>query len=213
MQFDNWNFWINALQGHPTHCKHGHINVFVKLIKEIFSDTGKILVVGCGEGLEVKVLKDIGFDPVGITLGESNLRYAKETFSDYDIRIMEMHCLNFPPDFFDYVISIHNFEHSFAPMIHCLEVNNALKQNGLWFIAMPEYKYDILLEQGLSHHHPNLIPDEVYEQIFLTCGFQIIDKFLSRKDDYYRENSWLLKKTNKYIHSDVKSALEQRRNY
>ena len=92
-----WNFYTGILQGHPS---VAHTNSSVEGLSFIKDklNVGKILVMGCADGNEVKTFKQLGYDPIGITLGETNIDWAKKNLPDCDVRLMDMHDLTFEPE-------------------------------------------------------------------------------------------------------------------
>jgi len=209
MRRKKFSFYLNGLQGHPSVCKHGHIDDFERIIKNVFPNIGKILVIGCAEGLEVQKLKEMGYEPTGITLGKVNVDYARLHYPDADVMVCDLHDLEFSPQSFDYVVSIHSFEHAYAPFIHCLEVNTVLKEQGQWLIILPAYNED--REDGrISHHHPNVLPSNLHFDIFNKTGFNGLYTESGNIDEYY-SNGYILTKDNSDLHDDVKTILEKRK--
>ena len=212
MRRKKWSMYLNGLQGHPSVCKHGHIEDFEKVMKQVFPEPGKILVIGCAEGLEVQKLKEMGYEATGITLGKVNVEFAKLNYPDVSVVVCDMHDLEFPLHTFDYVVSIHSFEHAYAPFIHCLEVNTVLKEKGKWLVILP--KYNVTREDGcLSHHHPNVLPEHLHVEMFKATGFNVYHHavFDANDLDEYYSNGYFLEKSNKNIHDDVRTTLEKRK--
>jgi len=214
MVIEKWNFYIESLQGHPTRCNSSHTKDGLSFIRNKLP-LGKMLVIGCGEGKEVAVLKALGYDPIGITLGDTNLNYAKITFPDCDIRIMDMHFLDFPSEYFDCAYSNHSFEHSFAPWIQMMELWRVLKPNGKIWIAMPHFRFPNDRNFGevneFSHHHPNLLHPELLKQLFKNTGFKILEHAQNKEGNLYFDNYWLLEKDQdaSSAHPDMRRTLKE----
>ncbi len=188
MRSKKWNFYLNTIQGHPS---VAHTNKSVEGLEYLkkYLPLGKILAIGCADGMEVKALKGLGYDPIGITLGRTNVDWARENLPDCDIRLMDLHDLDFDPETFDCAFSDNTFEHCFAPMLHLLEVWTVLKPGGKFFINIPLF---IDWEDGekkpgnqLDHHHPNLLPPKMHTEMFKVCGFKV---------NQISKNEWLLTK-------------------
>ena len=211
MRFDRkWYTYINVLQGHPS---VAHTNKSAELLKNSVEPNlpkGKCLAIGCADGNEVKALNDLGYDTIGITLGQTNIDWAHENLPEIDIRLMEFHNLQFPNDTFDCVYSDNAHEHCFAPMIHCLEVWSVLKNGGKWLIKMPDMIDDVYGGNQLDHHHPNMYPTKYHKKLFEVCGF--IAKQIDIKNR--NKNDWVLTKdiNAPLLHSSVRQALEARKN-
>ena len=130
----------------------------------------RLLDLGCGWGVEVKVLMDMGYEVVGITLGEGNVRYAKEKFG-IDVKHMDMHDLEFPPEHFDCAVARQTFEHAQAPWIVALQVWTVLKPKGRWFLDLPEpHNPDMWSTQHTCLLYPNQM-----RFIFEKTGFSIVN--------------------------------------
>ncbi len=130
-----------------------------------------VLDLGCGDGGETKTLLDKGYNVIGITLGADNVRMAKESY-EIDLIETDMNILNFKPNSFDAIYSVHSFEHVFSPFITCLEMWRVLRVGGRCCISIPDpdanNSYD-----GLWHY--NLLYTNQIIKMFEMCGFTTIE--------------------------------------
>ncbi len=205
-----WNMYMDTLQGHPT---VAHTDKYAKLLKnsvEPYLPKGKCLAIGCADGMEVQALNDLGYSTIGITLGAINVKWAKENLPDIDIRVMDFHDLRFPNDTFDCAYSDNSYEHTFAPMIHCLEVWSILKLGGKWLIKMPDVEDDVYAGNQLDHHHPNLYPIKYHRKLFEVCGFSV-NNYSSTKERGRNEYVLTKEQTGPVFHSATQTALNKRR--
>ncbi|MHA2053374.1 MAG: class I SAM-dependent methyltransferase [Candidatus Hodarchaeales archaeon] len=189
MRSEKWDFYLNTLQGHPSLAQTNKDNKGLSFITGYLPVGSRLLAIGCADGMEVKVLKDLGYNVTGITLGQINIDWARKYLPDCDVRLMDLHDLEFDPNTFDCAFSDNCFEHCFAPMIHLLEVWTVLKPEGKFYIKMPKF---IDWNEGekkpgnqLDHHHPNMLPPKMHSEMFKVCGFIIEEQ---------EGNNWLLRK-------------------
>jgi len=218
MTTELWNFYIESLQGHPTPCAlsagttEQHIND--KIGKFFLNKDGRVLVLGCGDGKEARLFKNLGFNDVqGITLDTHIIKDPGVT-----IHVRDMHNLRFlESGSINYVYSNHSFEHSFAPFMLCLEVWTVMRPGGVWFIEYPASKFtgrsgaitDPAVNK-VSHHHPNLLRPEEAECLFKTTGFKIIDYTPSGAETFVLERIHKDLLTDYGVHSDVVRTLSAR---
>jgi len=209
--------YINTLQGHPSICSSNHSIESLKFIKnhiplEFFP---KMLNIGAGEGLETKILHDLGYDVTGLINGKINLEYAQHNFPYINFVEADMHDLPFPSELFDCIYTNHTFEHAYSPYIFLLEMYCILKTHGRLWIAMPNFKEltDLTFEDSnkISHHHPNILCYNILKQIFESTGFRII--YCKPIDNMpYFDNPYLLEKQPlSTLHSDVQTLINKRK--
>lgn len=129
----------------------------------------RLLDVGCGPGAELKVLKDLGYTPTGITLGSPNIEYARIHYGITPV-YGDMHDLPFPPESFDVVLCRQVFEHSFAPWLLALEVWIVLRPKGRWILDLPSPRNKAMWAMW----HPSLFYPNQMRFLFEKCGFNII---------------------------------------
>ena len=137
-----------------------------------FYDYKSILDIGAGTGMETNMLTKRNYDPIGITYGKDNIKIAK---TKYNITLLEMdmHMLDFPQDFFDGILSIQTFEHSFSPWLHILEMRRVLRDGGRIFLDVPAAA-DYYMQETIWHTSV-LYPDQI-RALFTKAGFkEIID--------------------------------------
>lgn len=208
---EKWDMYIDTLQGHPTQCRSGHTIESLKFITELIPpDKFPVMLnIGAGEGLETKILHDLGYTSIGIINGETNSKFAKQNYGNMKILFVkhDMHDLPFKSESINAVYMNHTFEHSYAPFIFLIELYCVLKPNGRMWIAMPDFKeitdQTISGESKISHHHPNILCTNLFSQFFQTTGFKILQS---------NNNSYLLEKQDlKFVHSDVKTVILKRK--
>lgn len=129
----------------------------------------KILDLGCGCGIEVKVLEELGYEVMGITMSKADVDYAKSQFG-LNILFMDMHDLNFPANHFDGAISRQSLEHAYSTLLVMLETRIVLKYGGRWFIDLPSPHNK---DMWGGNHRSILYPTQM-RRYFDICGFEIV---------------------------------------
>jgi len=218
MRGEKWDMYIETLQGHPSVCSSSHTIESMEFIKEYLPPDKfpKMLNIGAGEGLETKILNDLGYNAVGVIRGQTNWDFAKKNFPDVSFVDCDMHDLPFRSDSFDAMYLNQTFEHAFAPFFLLLEMYCVLRAGGRAWIAMPEFKEvndptahkDINL---IGYHHPNIICWNLMGQFFKKTGFKVLYKKPVGKDPYF-DNPYLLEKQPiGCLHPNVQMAVNKRK--
>jgi len=152
-----------------------------------FCNKTKILVIGAGDGGEVKLLKEQGYDTVGTTLHWSDKKFAKE-FYDVELYIEDMHDMSFAHGTFDGIYSSHSLEHSISPIIALFEIRRVLKRNGKIYINVPQSGTGN--ETGIQHY--SVLQETLWKHLLNIIGFKDINVYSNDgntimkaiKDDY-----------------------------
>lgn len=218
MRETKWQMYLDTLQGHPSVCSSSHTVEKMKFIVDFIPPKvfPKMLDIGAGEGLETKVLADLGYDVVGIIRGKVNIEFAKTHFPEITFVECDMHDLPFPSNSFDSAYLNQVFEHAYAPFIMLLELYCVLREGGRVWVAMPHFKEkndpsanpDINL---ITHHHPNIICENLLSQMFEKTGFKVLYRGSVYGNSYF-DNVYLLEKQPlSVLHSDVQTAIRKRK--
>ncbi len=143
--------------------------------KEISSDMA-VLDLGCGVGWLVNVLRNSGFNIVGVDL---NLPAGSET--SYLLR-RSAYETGFDDDMFDCVICLEVIEH-LEPKVYS-EIKRILKKGGKLIITTPKRRWNWLIEllsslrlsDPLVTHHINLVdPDEIPLDLVKHSRFMLFE--------------------------------------
>lgn len=204
---------ISYLPTHPSVALTNHSIESLRFITGLLPPANypHLLDIGCADGNEAKALQGMGYEVVGITLGEVNVKYAHEHYADVEVREMDMHNLDFANGSFDAIYMNHTYEHALAPFEVLHELYAVLKPEGRLWISMPDYivegeeGYDSELSV-ISNHHPNMLPPEVHRRYF-----RLFFEILPLSDQDTTRNCYLLKpKPFASLHSDIQSRLRLR---
>lgn len=113
----------------------------VKVVKRVMP-SGKLLDVGCGEGLFLWCAKQSGYDVSGIEVSEFAVKYAEEKFG-LSIYNTTLENSNFSDNSFDIITFWHTLEHLSHPEITLKKAYHLLKPGGHLFVAVPNI-HDII---------------------------------------------------------------------
>ena len=110
--------------------------VTVRMLRPFVGHSPKrILVVGCGSGIEAAVLnKELNVEVIGIDLNPS---FDSAATKHADLRKGDATCLRFPDQHFDFVYCYHVLEHIPCFRKALLEISRVLVDGGAYFIGTP----------------------------------------------------------------------------
>ncbi len=101
-----------------------------------FSDKGKVLDIGCGNGNYLAWLKTLGWAVHGVEPDEASAKFAAQEYG-IDTFCGDLLDAHYPGSFFDCITMWHSLEHSHRPLETLKEVNRILKPNGFVLISAP----------------------------------------------------------------------------
>ena len=107
----------------------------LKIVKK-FIRTGKLIDVGCGEGLFIYCAGQQGYDVSGVEISDFAVQYAKEKFK-LNIINSKLEESNLPENSFDIITFWHVLEHLSSPDITLKEAYRILKPGGFLFLSTP----------------------------------------------------------------------------
>jgi len=133
----------------------------------------RALSAGAGEGNELKIMADAGFNPLGTTMNKFNIVAAREKYG-VEMLLTDMHFIDVPDTSFDFVYSSHSFEHSMFPLLALVEWSRILRHGGYLFIEYPNVAAP--QEQALrSFYHVCNLSVELMTKLASVCGFSLVD--------------------------------------
>ncbi len=143
------------------------VSLSAKVLAFVPKEAKKVLVVGCGDGTEVKWLKDRGFHVRGITRNKAEVESAKKRYS-LEIDYGDMHELPYDKEKFDCIFAKDVLEHAIAPVIVIREFYRTLKQDGLIILTMPS------MEWAKEYYHHSVLTHEQTRIMFKKSSFDIL---------------------------------------
>lgn len=100
-----------------------------------FHKEGRILDIGCNNGLYLYLLKNLGWQVWGVEIDKNACKFAKEL--DINIFHGKLEDADFPESFFDVVRFNQVFEHIADPKKTIKEARRVLKKDGKIYISVP----------------------------------------------------------------------------
>lgn len=125
---------------------------------------GKVLTIGCGDGYELDVMRELGFVSVaGVTNDEGELAKASK-----DVVSADMHDLPFADGHFHNTYSKEVLEHSPAPYVLLRELARVTAKGGggLHLISCG-------MEKQRETYHFSCFPDWLWVDLFMKAGFEV----------------------------------------
>ena len=104
-----------------------------------FERNGRVLEVGCGNGVFLSYLKHHGWDVVGVDMSAKAAAIAKERFN-IDIFAGRIENVTFEAESFDIVVMSHVIEHLPDPGGTLWRVARLLKPHGRLYVETPNYE-------------------------------------------------------------------------
>ncbi len=167
----------------------------VEKLTTFLKPPGLVLDLGCAAGRDSKILKDLGFDTIGVDLSEKLLEIAKKNNPSIPFVEADIRKLPFPDNYFDGLWANAVFHHlTKTEMPETLrEWYRILKKDGIMFIKTKMGQGVWQGEDKLSAKETReftLISIEEMENMLKTSGLEILGLH-SVKDPAGRDILWL----------------------
>ncbi len=151
------------------------------LHKIVGKHTGKLLDVGCGKGLLLKLFAQSGWEVAGIELSDNSARYATEVLG---LRVLNKDIDNcdFSEESFDLITSFHSLEHLNDPLSALKTIGWLLKPDSLLIVQVPRYNsfYSKIFGDRWFHldvpRHLYHFNDQTLEKLLERAGFHIFKR-------------------------------------
>ena len=137
----------------------------------------KVLEIGCGEGKVLEVLKDRGWDVLGLDISERIVKTCQEAGLKVIAGSIEETSLS--DNSFDLVGMFHLIEHLIEPLKALRKVFKILKKNGRLIIEMPflTNEQDFLLDCK-DLYHLFFFTEKSLQRMLNIAGFTYVDKLI-----------------------------------
>lgn len=133
-------YYFGNIIADPQHGRwNGNLDDFVdglNVLSRFFPKPGKLLDVGCGIGIFLKLAKKAGWQVTGLDISPYSAEYARQRF-DLDVYSGQLVKRNFPSDAFDVVTLWDTFEHMADPFAELKEIYRILKTEGILLLDTP----------------------------------------------------------------------------
>ncbi|UCF08778.1 MAG: class I SAM-dependent methyltransferase [Thermoplasmata archaeon] len=147
---------------------------------------GRILDIGCGGGLFLKVAKDHGWETYGVEISSDTSSHARQRYG-LDVTTGTLEETHFEPRFFDVVTMWDVIEHMEDPSHAMTIVHGILKDDGIVTISTPNidglfprtsYKISSKIKywpHPEPPHHLFQFSKETISQLLNRTGFEVVD--------------------------------------
>ncbi len=143
-----------------------------------FKKNAKLLDIGCGDGLFIKQLKDLGWSVSGIEIDREAVKRAQS--HNLDVRCGKFEELEVKDETYDVVRLWHVLEHFKHPKQNLKKIANILKLKGQIIIGIPNVNslYSKIFKQDWSgfdvpRHLYHFSPQTI-KKILVECGYSDI---------------------------------------
>ena len=126
---------------------------------------GRVLDIGCGQGVALELFTAAGLKPVGITLGE-DLEVCRAR--GFEALEMDLSFLEFPDESFDLVWCRHALEHSVFPYFTLSEMRRVLKPGGCIYVEVPAP--DTACEHQTNPNHYSVLGKSMWLDLMRRIG-------------------------------------------
>jgi ubiquinone/menaquinone biosynthesis C-methylase UbiE len=154
---------------------------------------GKILDIGCREGILLGMLQDTGYKELyGIDISEFAINFLKSNLLEEDTvqaQVADAHELPYEDEFFDTVFALHSVEHCKDTFKAIEEIYRVLKKGGHALIEIPLQKKEPVPTKW-GHWHCFESEEEIINHFFRFKKVQMFKKdkkpwrrFVFKKED------------------------------
>lgn len=193
-----------------------------KMVAELqkFKKTGKLLDIGCGFGLFLKMAKEAGFKVYGVEMEKEAVKTAQEKFGLKNIYQKNVKEIGFPERYFDVITLFDILEHLENPEVILKELKKLLKPNGVLVIQSPNIE-SFMFKLTKEKWNWLLFPNHLYHftpksltLLLKHSGFKIV--FRKTFDDisefnYNLLDAWNIKKSRGMIYKILWKAIRESR--
>jgi SAM-dependent methyltransferase len=163
-------------QTYPEPPSGGHDQISAQMFDIFWSKAAppagaKVLDVGCGQGVALKLFAAKGADAIGVTLNQTDVDVC--TSLGYDVRKMDQSFLDFPDASFDLVWCRHCLEHSVFPYFTLAGFNRVLKPGGWLYVEVPAP--DTSCAHQTNRNHYSVLGKSMLASLIDRSGFRIVD--------------------------------------
>jgi SAM-dependent methyltransferase len=163
-------------QTYPEPPSGGHDQISAQMLDLFWSKAtpppnAKVLDVGCGQGVALKVFAAKGADAIGVTLNQTDVDVCRSL--GYDVRQMDQSFLDFPDGSFDIVWCRHCLEHSIYPYFTLSGFHRVLKPGGWLYVEVPAPDTSSMHQTNQNHY--SVLGKSMLASLIGRSGFRIVD--------------------------------------
>ncbi len=102
----------------------------------------RALDVGCGNGLMLRYLRFLGYEPWGVEISEWAAEYARTRVGEPRVTTGTLDAAAYPDGHFRLVTLVHVLEHLDEPAPMLAEIRRVLEPGGLFYVEVPSSERD-----------------------------------------------------------------------
>ena len=178
MQIQRLEAFLERIQGEtypePTSELHSQISqkmLGVFLEKCPLPPGARVLDVGCGQGVALKLFQAKGFEPIGITLNPTDVAACRH--QGFTVYAMDQSFLEFGDRTFDAIWCRHCLEHSIFPYFTLSEFHRVLKPEGTLYVEVPAP--DTSSRHQSNRNHYSVLGKTMWAELIQRSGFRLLD--------------------------------------
>jgi ubiquinone/menaquinone biosynthesis C-methylase UbiE len=165
-----------ASQTYPEPPSGQHDEISRQMVDLVWTKCGlppnaKVLDVGCGQGVALKLFAAKAADAVGVTLNQTDVDVCQSL--GYRVQKMDQSFLEFPDASFDLVWCRHCLEHSIFPYFTLSGFHRVLKPGGWLYVEVPAP--DTSCAHQTNRNHYSVLGKSMMGSLIERSGFRIAD--------------------------------------
>lgn len=152
-----------------------HTSISKQALQHLFTQyplppNGRILDVGCGQGVALAPFREHGLRATGITLNDTDVAICRA--QGFDVHKMDQSFLEFDDAEFDAVWARHVVEHSIMPYYTLTEFYRVLRPGGYLYCEVPGAG---TVGHERNPNHYSVLGLEMWTALLERCGFRILE--------------------------------------
>jgi ubiquinone/menaquinone biosynthesis C-methylase UbiE len=153
-----------------------HDQISAQMVERVWSQcamppNAKVLDVGCGQGVALKLFAAKGCEAIGVTLNKTDVDVCQAL--GYNVLQMDQSFLEFPDASFDVLWCRHCLEHSIYPYFTLSGFHRVLKPGGWLYIEVPAP--DTSCAHQTNGNHYSVLGKSMLGNLIERSGFRITD--------------------------------------
>jgi SAM-dependent methyltransferase len=165
-----------AGQTYPEVPSRGHDEISAQMMERFWTtcrppQNAKVLDVGCGQGVALKLFAARGCDAIGVTLNDDDVQACRA--NGHKVLKMDQSFLDFPDATFDVLWVRHCLEHSIFPYFTLSGFHRVLKPGGSLYIEVPAP--DTSCAHQTNGNHYSVLGKSMLGSLLERSGFRVLE--------------------------------------
>lgn len=162
---ESFDYWMR--------CEHLGRYLFVR---DSIENESTVLDVACSNGYGSRVISEVAGNVLGLDINKEYINLAKENNAKDNIRYDEFDLDNDTfKECFDYIVCFETLEHVKNPDIVLSKFYNALNDDGILFLSVPNEKFEEIIDgKSKDKYHLNVFKYKDLLNLFYSNGFNVL---------------------------------------